>query len=405
MVNNKFSSITIGLLLFVTIVLPSFVLMIFSTKSMAAGLFIIIVIHILIASFSNSIRRKIGKLINELTLIIMIMCTVMIHGMTSFIWHDNFNLLHFFYSYAFFLIFLFGASMFLQSAKELTKKQVDFALKFVFYMLLICAFFGVLKISPFTLKYPKPVVFYIEPSHFALDFLPFLLYMVLSNLKKFSTIFNLSLLCFFTLGAILLQSLTLLVGIALICVISMPLKNNLFFLIIMSSLVLLKIKILTYFSSYFSLTNLSTLVFLSGFERIYFNLKKTFGFGLGFQQLGALGVNENKSNNYLTSVGLHDLNLYDGGFVAVKLISEFGLLGITLIIFYLLLFFKIVMYMRKMLLSNVKYESSLDIFFLSCYVMYSIDLFFRGTGYFSSTGFLFVASLMWLFSRKPIKFV
>ena len=401
MVNNKISSIIIGLLLFITIILPSFVLMIFSTKSMAEGLFFILVIHILIALFSNSIRRKIRKLVNEFTLIMMIMCIVLFHGIQCFIWNDNFDLLRFFHTYIFLLFFLLGALMFLQSAKELTKEKVDFTLNFVFYMLLMCAFFGAFKISPFTLKYAKPIVFFIEPSHFALDFLPFLLYMSLSLFHKFSNNYNFYLILLVFLLGILLQSFTLLVGTSLIFLISNPLKKFFFFLITMSAFALLNTEKMIFILSYFSSDNLSKVVFLSGFKRIYDNLKETFGFG--FQQLGALGVNNNTSSLILSRYGLADLNLHDGGFVAVKLISEFGLLGIILIIFYALFFFRIVIYLRRILLSKVKYESSLDIFFLSCYVMYVIDLFFRGTGYFSSTGFLFIASLMWLISRKPIK--
>lgn len=96
-----------------------------------------------------------------------------------------------------------------------------------------------------------------------------------------------------------------------------------------------------------------------------------------------------------------DLNLLDGGSVATKFIGEFGLLGVAMLLAYLFYFAKSARWLHEISMSEVAPRDCKRVFFLSCFVMYCIDLFVRGTGYFSSSGFFFVASLMWKAIRVP----
>lgn len=141
---------------------------------------------------------------------------------------------------------------------------------------------------------------------------------------------------------------------------------------------------------------MSTLVYLSGWERAYLNFNDTFGLGVGFQQFGIVG-SPGEMMESLGALGAENLNLLDGGAVAPKFIGEFGLLGVAMLLVYLVYFAKSARWLRKVSMGEVALQARPRVFFLSCFVMYCIDLFVRGTGYFSSSGFLFVASLIWLF--------
>jgi hypothetical protein len=109
--------------------------------------------------------------------------------------------------------------------------------------------------------------------------------------------------------------------------------------------------------------NLSALVFLSGWERAFLNFIETTGIGIGFQQLGYSGA-IGQSRLILESIGLGGLNLYDGGSLASKLISETGILGIILLFFYISYFIKYVITYRR-------YPKK-KLFFISIFFMFSI---------------------------------
>jgi len=145
--------------------------------------------------------------------------------------------------------------------------------------------------------------------------------------------------------------------------------------------------------------NFSTLAFLSGWERTFLNLYDTFLFGVGFQQFGIVG-NQGVIQDKLRSIGAHGLNLLDGGALATKLLGELGLIGIILLILYINYFLKSVIRVRKFLLGHRSLDSYLEVYFLSIFLMYSMDLFFRSAGYFSSSGFLFIVSILWMLSKK-----
>jgi hypothetical protein len=87
--------------------------------------------------------------------------------------------------------------------------------------------------------------------------------------------------------------------------------------------------------------------------------------------------------------------LRDGASLAAKVIAELGLLGIVLILLYLKHFIFISLKLIKR--SIIK---PFELYFSSVFVMYSIELFIRGTGYFSSTSFMFGASLYWIYLSR-----
>ena len=276
------------------------------------------------------------------------------------------------------------------------KFQTNFAVRLVFYVLLLSSIAAILNFRPFSSGQSKPVFFFSEPSHFALDFLPFLLYMTVTSSPKMKLLLLL-------LGyaiALLLENMTLIIGVTLIVGLAIPSRRAvLFFALIAVILILLPAASLEYYSSRVDISsgnqNLSTLVYLSGWERAYLNFEATFGLGVGFQQFGIIGSSGEVIES-LGTLGMGSLNLLDGGAVAPKFIGEFGLLAVLMLLAYLGYFVKSAKWLREVSMGEVAPLAYLKVFFLSCFVMYSIDLFVRGTGYFSSPGFLFISSLMWM---------
>ena len=143
---------------------------------------------------------------------------------------------------------------------------------------------------------------------------------------------------------------------------------------------------------------------MNGWERAYLNLKDSYGIGVGFQQLGFVG-SEGELLEVLGELDMENLNLLDGSFVASKFISEFGILAVVALLVYLVYFARNVRWLHEVSMNGGETVDCRKVFFLACFVMFFIDLFLRGTGYFSSSGFLFIASLVWIglppVSRTP----
>lgn len=122
--------------------------------------------------------------------------------------------------------------------------------------------------------------------------------------------------------------------------------------------------------------NLSFLVYLQGFLLIISNLQE-YPLGLGIQNLGMEQPIE-------ISLLIYDLagefkNRNDGGFLASKFISEFGVVGLFGILIYL------IHWLRLLFLMIYRRESFTDVqlLYMSGYLVFVIELFVRGTGYFS----------------------
>ena len=394
-----FSSITIGLTLLTTVTLPSSVQMLFNTSSMAAGITFILGLHISLFVVLNSIRRPSNGLGVGTIIIFIVLGIVMIHTVINFLVHDDFDFGRFEISYKLLFFYLFGAFSFASLAQIIPNFKVAYSLRLVFNLLLLSCVGALFHFQPFTSTKEKAVFFFNEPSHFALVFLPFLLYMaVTSSLRK-----RLLLVLLGYSMAFLLQSLTLIIGCTIIAALTLSLRR-LLYLAPFSVILILYIGVdLNYYSSRVSINNysqnLSMLVFLSGWERAFLNFEETFGLGVGFQQLGIIG-SRGVMLELMRPLGADNLNLLDGGAVAPKFIGEFGLLGMVIILAYLFYFAKGVRWLHDVSMSKIVTREYKRVFFISCFVMYSIDLFVRGIGYFSPSGFLFIGSLMWIALNK-----
>ncbi len=391
---KPFASLMTGLVLLAAVVVPPLG-MAFGASSFALGILLVVGLYAFLFAVLCAIhgpRQGQGKLAIIVTVVLTV---VLAQGVLSSLINPTFNMGRFWQSYGFLVIYVLGASFLALLAQGLPKYRADFAVKFVFYALLLSGLATILGYRRF--GNPSAVGFFSENSHYALSFLPCLLYMVVLSSwgKKWFFLFMGFLI------ALMLQSLTLLVGVIAIAILALRLRQSVFLSIIAIPILMASMDNvdIEYYSDRLDLSgatdNLSILSYMSGWERAYLNLKDYYGIGIGFQQLGFVG-SEGEILEDLRAIGAEDLNRFDGGSVASKFISEFGILAVMVLVAYFVYFARNVRWLRKVSMNGGETVDCRKVFFLACFVIFSIDLFIRGTGYFTSSGFLFIASLVWI---------
>ncbi len=86
-------------------------------------------------------------------------------------------------------------------------------------------------------------------------------------------------------------------------------------------------------------TNISSLVYIQGWQDAVYNLKRTSGFGLGFNQMGCDPIPQVSARSLLATMH-YASNADDGSFLVSKIVSEFGVWGICLVFYFLFLWIK-----------------------------------------------------------------
>src|SRR5262245_18094909 len=405
---NPVLSLVLGLVLLATVVVPPVVYMALGTSSEAAGVLVVSGLYVFVFVAITALSPSVGLGYCAL-FVAVVVGVVFTQGVLSLSINNEFDFGRFWQASLLLTIVLLGALSLARLAQKLSNAQVDFKLKFVVYALFLTGLAGIAGGTPFSREtFEKPVLVFAEPSHFALSFLPFLFYMVVTSNAKLKVLFLFTSL----LIALFLKSLTLIIGIAIILLIAVPLRRLLFMLSV-GALILVSgdLELVTtvvdvdYFAERADLTrenqNLSVMAFMQGWERAYLNLGDSNGLGVGFQQFGIVGSRGEIFEDLANLTG-EELNLLDGSSVASKFIAEFGILGAVTLLAYLIFFAKNARWLQEVSGSGIAPRDCRQIFFTACFVMYFIDLFVRGAGYFSSTGFLFIASALWMaFGEQP----
>ena len=139
------------------------------------------------------------------------------------------------------------------------------------------------------------------------------------------------------------------------------------------------------FISNLETSNISSMVYLQGFQDAMENFYRTKGFGLGANMMGCTPLPEVPARDalYLLDPVMQELNISDGSFIAAKLVSEFGALGIFILIFILIfVLYKLIEYKK------IEYKYSMKSMQLCILFALMEIVFIRSTGYFSGTFFL-----------------
>ncbi len=343
---------------------------------------------------SFTVNRKYLILMSYFMIVVLFQYVIssIIYGLTDFV--------RFILSY-FFIFSVFIVSIML--TKIINKTKDIYLNKTVFIAFWILFSVGIISSYLISnhLVYRKFMILFSEPSHFSLVYLPILLYVCYVqyiNENNFKVIIYLLVSFAFTM---MIQNSTMLTG--LLMIVFLLYSNKLIYLLTFLFIFIIGIFLfysdgINYFLSRITLSadsdNASVLVFMSGWERAYLAVIDSYGFGLGFQQMGIVGPNGAIMDKY-SELGLGFLNFNDGGTLGAKLVAELGLFGLSILFVYLVAIYSI---SRQII--HKKINDYKSIFYYSIFIMTSITFFVRGAGYFTPTTFMFAASIYWIYTQK-----
>jgi hypothetical protein len=258
---------------------------------------------------------------------------------------------------------------------ESSNSTVRRVLHFSSILLAVCALLAIFGLQPRAVEgaFEKSIFPFTETSHFALAFLPMVMYRCVSSSGAGRWIW----LGVALLSGLLLQSLALLAGSLLVAAACRRLS-----IVIAGGLILALGAIpleLTYFADRLNLSsgtqNLSALVYLQGWQMLIESFSISSGWGVGFQQLGVNGTEVSAAAAIVALTRTEGSNLNDGGFVVAKLGSEFGVLGLLLAVLFLSAAWRSLVSLRR---EGSRNEA---VVFADCVVVsFIIDMCVRGTG-------------------------
>jgi len=136
--------------------------------------------------------------------------------------------------------------------------------------------------------------------------------------------------------------------------------------------------------------NLSSLVYVQGWQDGWANLVRTHGLGLGFNMMGCHPLPDVPIRAVLALEGLEDLNATDGSFLFGKVVSEAGIFGIM---FYLAVIWWWVRLEKKIRVTEDttrRFIASTQAALIFCFVATS---FIRSAGYFGGGMLLWIVAV------------
>ncbi len=278
--------------------------------------------------------------------------------------------------------------------------RLHYRIRWFFLAMLALGLWGVIgEMQPYE-RSAKPVFPFKEPSHFALMFVPILLFVCATAFRYERLLF---LILGFALG-FLLENFTLVIGCFLVSIITCR-PGQLFILgVIVVPAALLRD--LNYYLDRAMVSddsqNLSALVYRQGWQLMAESWNTSTGLGRGFQQLGLHNVEVPAMITIAAIEGVEtaDRNLLDGGFILSKFIGEFGVFGVAFVVIFLGMAIRGAILIRRISLGEWSFYEPHKVFAASVIVSYGLDLFVRGTGYFSPTGLLLLSAIFLASHRR-----
>jgi hypothetical protein len=357
--------------------------------SMAAGMVIasgmcIVILSIFWAlSRSNCGEGVLDAGAGGLILILAIVTLVTLHGVVAD-QIENLDRGRFVASLIPLILLLAGALAVSSAIRAAEPAQMELAIRVSYRVLWLVIALKLARLQP--VGYAKSTFPFTETSHFALAFGPVFLYRCASARPERRTLWVL-------LGFALALGLKSGSLLAIAFVGAMLGRRFLLVGILGSAVAVAGLAVqFQYFAGRVALSdssnNVSALVYLEGWEMLDSSLTRSHGWGEGFQQLGLQGSDVGAAEAIRHLTNGRDLNLQDGSFVLSKLGSEFGVLGLAIVAAYCLLALRCFRALRAGRASpNLNFARSVV-------VAYGVDMFVRGTGYFTESTLLFVAAVL-----------
>ena len=277
----------------------------------------------------------------------------------------------------------------------------------VYYLFLNCLF----SLYQFYTITQRSYGLYFEPSHLAISCIPLCSILFFSNSSKnfYLAIFFLSFFLLFNYSATTFFLIFFTISIVFLLHIikgKLSLLGLIFFIIplifIFNSEYFYNdylVKLNNIFNVGDSL-NLSALVYMYGFELLFYNSFISSGFGLGLNMMGC-DILGNSLSYYGNQLFILDrvtdsgklVNYNDGSFLFSKIISEFGFFG-------LLFIFLIYIYPIYKLFILIKCDYKPDFIYKFLFIFLSVSfsaIFVRGYGYFNSSFLLVIFFSMFFY--------
>jgi hypothetical protein len=329
-------------------------------------------------------------------LVLFIVALIVAHAAVAWI-YQPFDFQHFLASLAPLIIVIMAGCCVGQLLEEQGDARVDRAIRWCFLFFCLSAIGGVLGFAPPSPRLTtKPVFPFNEPSHFGIIFTPFLIFCCIRarGAGRYAVWFV------GILIAASLQNLTLVAGcaVAALCfvrglaVVPVLLLAGGVGMVIDLSYYLSRVDLLS------DNPNLSVLTYIQGWQLMGESLRRSLGWGLGFQQLGLHGSDVPASQLIFSQTGEAD-NLLDGAFNAAKLISEFGVFGILMSLWFSRLWWRSMRSLRR--IAGGAACASAELFAMCLVAGYFVELLVRGAGYFTGSGMLLIGAF-WIMSAKHV---
>lgn len=380
------------------IFLPGIMVMYFGASSMREGLVLALITYVVLFASRFALGGRMALSAGFFYAISVLFVFLSVSYFLNVLLWDDFDSERFLLSVVLLYAVLVVAPIFANDLVSIGEQRFSFLCNSCFWLLCLMGLFAgasfLIGFNPY-----KKVVAFNEPSHFALVYLPFLFYVALSSGyvgKMICVVLSLAI-------ALSVQNLTLIIGVSILLSVLIGVRWWVIsYLVLFAFFFLFYTDLSIYGNYYFERLNLSVdtdnfsvLVYMSGLERAYLSLVSSYGFGLGFQQLGVIGPQGEVMEKIVSLLG-ERLNYNDGGFLGAKLVSEFGILGLLLLCLYVFNAFKVYLKLRV-----AHQYSRLEVFFFCVFISFSVELFIRGAGYFTPSAFVFLVSVCFLFFGVP----
>ena len=377
--------------LIVAITIPSLAQMKLQSSSFASGLLMASSMILLAALLIVSIKPRL--LVISLPILFWMLSVfsfIFTHYLVSaFFASLPQDLVRFIGSIAILPIFFSAAFIVSASLTHLNQIAVRRILHSICFILAANAVLSLTGIDYLGVATNKPTFLFSEPSHFALITSPFLIYYMKSRSRGWGLFFLL-----FLVYAIFIQNLTMLIATLLAAIVSFRFKKIILMLPILF-IFFATFANVEYFSnrllfSQDELNNISLLVVLQGWQNALFTLFDTSGWGVGYQQFGIASLSGDLTEKLSEILNGSKLNELDGGTTAVKLLGEFGLFGLLIVVALIVRATK-----AFFILNRGMYMSDLFIFARCVEISILTELFLRGVGYYSPTIFIYLIMFFW----------
>ena len=270
------------------------------------------------------------------------------------------------------------------------------------------------------------IVVYSEPSHYVIAFMPIYLYNYVVGsyrLRILMTVIGISFV--YTMGSWTFT--VFFIGLFVIFILSRPKLLKMIMILITISLIVLWIG---YTSDFYYIQkggllyqigqsigllnsigigdtpslpgySLSTLSFALDWHQALLNLEKTNWLGVGFQQTGLSDYRSYIKEIIFIQSGARSWNIKLETFSLMpKLFSEFGTFAIIILVLYLKYFWVSIIKIKDSFVMKV-IDIDKKMLLMNCFIVCNaVNLFIRGTGYFTTSTFFFVVACFYLTSVK-----